>query len=102
MITEVKHHACSWCQRTNLRKNGYSAEKRQRYHGKDCNSYGTISEVAQKRAERYQQVEELLLERTSLRGIQHVTRVSRSTISKLIKKSRCSVGTQADRNRPSP
>ena len=86
MITEVTHHVCSHCQSTNLRKNGLSAERRQRYHCKDCNFYGTISDVQQKRAERYQQVEELLLERTSLRGIQRVTRVSRPTISKLIKK----------------
>ncbi len=48
--------------------------------------YGTISEVAQQRAERYEQVEKLLLERTSLRGIQRVTGVSRPTLSKLIKK----------------
>ncbi len=55
---------------------------------KDCQHYGTISEVAQQRAQRYQQVEKLLLERTSLRGIQRVTGVSRPTLSKLIKKGR--------------
>lgn len=86
MITDVKHHTCSRCDSVNLRKNGLSAEKRQRYHCKDCNFYGTISDMEQKRTQRYQQVEELLLERTSLRGIQRVTGVSRPTISKLIKK----------------
>lgn len=86
MISEVKHYTCSRCGSANLRKNGHSAEGRSRYHCKDCQFYGTISEVAQQRADRYQQVEQLLLERTSLRGIQRVTRVSRPTISKLIKK----------------
>jgi len=86
MITDVTYQTCARCTSTNLRKNGLSAEKRQRYHCKDCNFYGTISDVEQKRVERYQQVENLLLERTSLRGIQRVTGVSRPTINKLIKK----------------
>ena len=86
MISEVRHHACARCGSHNLRKNGHSAQDRPRYHCKDCQFYGTISEVAQQRAERYEQVEKLLLERTSLRGIQRVTGVSRPTLSKLIKK----------------
>ena len=86
MISEVKQYTCARCGSVNLRKNGHSAEGRPRYHCKDCQFYGTISEVAQQRAERYEQVEKLLLERTSLRGIQRVTGVSRPTLSKLIKK----------------
>lgn len=86
MITEVNHYSCSRCGSINLRKNGHSAEGRPRYHCKDCHFYGTISQVAQQRAERYEQVEKLFLERTSLRGIQRVTGVSRPTLSKLVKK----------------
>lgn len=76
MISEVKYHLCSRCGSVDLRKNGHSTEGRPRYHCKDCHFYGTISEVAQQRAERYEQVKKILLERTSLRGIQRVTGVS--------------------------
>lgn len=86
MIIETTHLRCQCCGSLNLRKNGHSASGKAKYHCKDCNKYGTISNVAQERAERYEQVEKLLLERTSLRGIQRVTGVSRPTIIKLAKK----------------
>lgn len=91
MISETTHCKCQRCGSLNLRKNGHSTSGKAKYHCKDCNKYGTISNVAQQRAERYEQVEKLLLERTSLRGIQRVTGVSgrrsgRPTIIKLAKK----------------
>lgn len=79
-------HTCLRCGSTNLRKNG-SDKGVARYHCKDCLLRGRFSDKAAQRTAKYQQVEQLLLERNSQRSITGLTGVSRPTIAKLTKKS---------------
>lgn len=84
MIATIQ--TCGKCGSINLRKNG-SDRGVAKYHCKDCNYHGRVLNKANERAERYQQVEQLLLERNSQRSIVRLTGVSRPTIAKLTKKS---------------
>lgn len=85
MITTIQ--TCAKCGSENLRKNG-SHGGLAKYHCKDCNFHGRLSDKTVKRAIKYEQVEQLLLERNSQRSIARITGISRPTIAKLTKKSR--------------
>lgn len=80
-------HKCGKCSGKNLRKNG-SDNAIAKYHCKDCNFHGRFSDKTAQRANRYEQVDQLLLERNSQRSIARLTGVSRPSIAKLTKKSR--------------
>ena len=77
---------CPKCGSGQLRKNGHSQGSAQ-FHCKACNYRGRANLKVVERAQKYQQVEQLLLERNSQRSIQRLTGVSRPTIAKLTKKS---------------
>ena len=77
---------CPKCGSDQLRKNGHSQGYAQ-FHCKACNYRGRFNQKQVERAQKYEQVEQLLLERNSQRSIQRLTGVSRPTIAKLTKKS---------------
>lgn len=76
---------CSKCGSASLGKNG-SDQGVARYQCKDCNFQGRFSDKTAQRATKYQQVEQLLLERNSQRSITRLTGVWRPSIAKLTKK----------------
>jgi transposase-like protein len=84
MITT--HHSCGRCASLQIRKNG-SSGGRAKYHCTSCGHQGYFQPAALARAARYSQVEKLLVERVSQRGIVRITGVSRMTVAKLAKKS---------------
>ena len=77
---------CPKCGSDQLRKNGHWQGSAQ-FHCKACNYRGRFNQKVVERAQKYEQVEPLLLERNSQRSIQRLTGVSRPTIAKLTKKS---------------
>lgn len=80
------HHACGRCSSLKIRKNG-SSGGRAKYQCTSCGHQGYFQPAAPARAARYAQVEKLLVERVSQRGIVRLTGVSRMTVAKLAKKS---------------
>ena len=78
---------CRRCGSVNLRKNGRTASGQQKFHCKDCNTYGTLDTKDQERAQRRATVEKLHLERLSQRAIARTTGMSRMTIAAILKKS---------------
>jgi transposase-like protein len=79
---------CRRCGSVNLRKNGRTATGQQKFHCKDCNTYGTLDIRDQERAHKRATVEKLHLERLSQRAIARTTGMSRMTVAAILKKSR--------------
>ena len=79
-------HFCAKCASEQIRRNG-SSGGRAKYQCKACGHQGYFEPAAAERARRYAQVDQLLLERVSLRGIVRLTGVARNTIAKRVKKS---------------
>ena len=77
---------CKKCGSTNVKKNGLTAARRQKYHCKACGVHTTTDAAARERAAKEALVDNLHLERVSQRGIARLTAVSRSTIIKRLKK----------------
>ena len=80
------YHTCGRCASQQIRKNG-SSGGRAKYQCTSCGHQGYFQPAAPVRAARYAQVEKLLVERVSQRGIVRLTGVSRMTVAKLAKKS---------------
>ena len=78
---------CRRCGSVNLRKNGHTPSGQQKFHGKDCNAYGTLDTKQQEPAHKQATVEKLHLERLSQRAIARTTGMSRMTVAAILKKS---------------
>ena len=79
-------HFCAKCASEQIRRNGQSGG-RAKYQCKACGHQGYFQPAAVEKARQYAQVDQLLLERNSLRSIARATGVARNTIAKRIKKS---------------
>ncbi len=77
---------CRRCRSTNLRKNGRTKRGRQKFHCKNCNSYGTLDTQAAYRAQRRELVVQLATERLSQRGIARTLKMSRRTVAAVLQK----------------
>jgi transposase-like protein len=77
---------CKKCGSPNVKKNGFTAARRQKYHCKACGVHTTTDAAARERAAKEAMVDNLPLERVSQRGIARLTGMSRSTIIKRLKK----------------
>ena len=77
---------CQRCEGTDLVRNGHTKAGHQKYFCKTCRFYGTLSDHAEKEAEKHATVEKLHLERVSQRAIARSTGVSRPTIAALLEK----------------
>ena len=79
-------HVCAKCASEQIRRNG-SGGGRAKYQCKACGRQGYFQPAAIEKARQYAQVDQLLLERVSLRSIVRLTGVARNTIAKRVKKS---------------
>ncbi len=79
-------HYCAKCASEQIRRNGHSGG-RAKYQCKACGHQGYFQPAAVEKARQYAQVDQLLLERNSLRSIARATGVARNTIAKRVKKS---------------
>jgi transposase-like protein len=86
MIT--KQCICRKCNSTNIVKNGHNASGSQQYKCKDCGAYGVLEPRRGYTAEQREQILNAYYERSSMRGVQRVFRVSRPTLAKWLKKRR--------------
>ena len=82
MIQDIVTYQCPDCGSVDLVKNGHDYKGSQKYHCKNCNRYGTVQ--AQKGYSQSQQIQvkRAVLERSSLRGIARIFKMSRHTISR--------------------
>ena len=78
---------CRRCGSVNLRKNGHTPSRQQKFHCTDCNAYGTLDTKEQERAHKQATVEKLHLERLSRRAIARTTGISRMSVAAILKKS---------------
>ena len=79
-------HVCAKCASEHIRRNG-SSGGRAKYQCKACAHQGYFQPAAVEQARKYAQVDQLLLERNSLRSIVRLTGVARNTIANRVKKS---------------
>ena len=79
-------HYCAKCASEQIRRNGHSGG-RAKYQCKACGHQGYFQPAAVEKARQYAQVDQLLLERNSLRSIARATGVARNTIANRVKKS---------------
>jgi transposase-like protein len=77
---------CRKCGSINIKKNGHTKSRAQKYHCKACNFYGTLITQEEKQKEKDRLIEKLLNERSSQREIARVVGVSRNRIILFIKK----------------
>lgn len=84
MIQTIVTHTCPKCESKNMVKNGHDYKGAQKYHCKDCDSYGTLQ--AQRGYDEHvrAQVKRAFLERVSMRGIERVFGLSRRTLARWI------------------
>jgi transposase-like protein len=79
-------HFCAKCASEQIRRNG-SSGGRAKYQCKACGHQGYFQPAVVEKAPQYAQVDQLLLERVSLRSIVRLTGGARNTIAKRVKKS---------------
>jgi transposase-like protein len=89
MITETHTYSCGKCGSTNIVRNGINRSGNQQYLCKDCHTCRVLSpkSVAYS-AERREELLALYQERSSMRGVERATGVSRHTLAAWIKQSR--------------
>jgi transposase-like protein len=77
---------CPRCQSENIRKNGFDKNNgKQKYHCKDCLSYGTLGAEPWYTEEKKDEIINAYYKHQSLRGIQRLFGVSRHVVSKWLK-----------------
>ena len=80
-------HTCPHCQSTHLKKNGTTAQGKQKYYCHDCGKYGTLNPTVGYTEERKEEILKAYQERSSLRGLERTFGVARQTVSSWLKKS---------------
>lgn len=84
MIIEIK--CCPRCESPNIRKNGKDYKGAQKYHCRDCNSYGTLDPKGKGYTEEFKDmVIRAYGEQKSMRGIQRLFGVHRSTLTRWLR-----------------
>ena len=83
-------HVCAKCASEQIRRN-CSGGGWAKYQCKACGPQSYFQSASVEKARQYAQVDQLLLERNSLRSIVRLTGVARNTIAKRVKKSAVSV-----------
>lgn len=87
MIQETITYHCRKCGSPNIVKNGHNQCGNPQYHSKDCGAYRTLKPKQRYTPEEREQILKVYQERASMRAIQRVYGVSRSTLANWIKKS---------------
>ena len=87
MIEERRRHRCNRCESTALVRNGTDPKGKQKYHCKDCGSYGTVAPTRSYREADRERILKAYQERASMRGIERVFGVARQTLARWLKKS---------------
>ena len=79
---------CAKCAGEQIRRNGHSSG-RAKYQCKGCGNQGYFQPAAVEKARQYEQVDQLLLKRNSLRSIAiaRATGVARNTVAERVKES---------------
>jgi transposase-like protein len=73
---------CPHCGSVDLVCNGHNKRNgKQKYHCKGCDKYGTLDAASGYSEERKEEILKAYFERPSMRGIEHVFRVTRQTVS---------------------
>lgn len=84
MIQTIVTHQCPQCGSENIVKNGHDYKGSQKYHCRDCRSYGTLYARRGNDQQTRRQVKRAVLERISLRGIERLFGIARQTVAKWI------------------
>ena len=79
--------SCPHCQSTRLKKNGTTANGKQKYYCHDCGKYGTLNPTPRYTEARKEEILRAYQERSSLRGIERTFGVARQTVASWLKKS---------------
>jgi IS1 family transposase/transposase-like protein len=80
MIQTIVTHQCPKCGSENIVKNGHDYKGAQKYHCHTCNGYGTLQAQQSYDEGTRHQVQQAVLERVSLRGIERIFAISRRTV----------------------
>jgi transposase-like protein len=87
MIITQTIHNCSNCQSTNIVKNGKNISGNQQYRCKDCGSCRVLSPKTTYSVAEKEQIMNTYKERCSLRGTARIYGLSRTTLTRWLKKS---------------
>ncbi|MBI3461212.1 IS1 family transposase [Candidatus Acetothermia bacterium] len=79
MIQATITYTCTHCASPNLVKNGHNANGKQQYRCKDCGKSGVLNPSARYTEQQKAQILQAYYERPSLRGIERIFGVARST-----------------------
>src|SRR5512145_2825073 len=82
MIQSIITHHCPQCGSENLVKNGHDYKGSQKYACKQCGRYGTLQAQRGYSEPQRAQVQQAVLERVSLRGLERLLGISRQTIAR--------------------
>ena len=82
----VKKQICTSCNSNNIVMNGLTSGNRQKFHCKDCGSYRTLKTTQYYDEERKEEILRTYKERSSLRGVQRIYRVSVPSVLRWLKK----------------
>ncbi len=80
MIQTIITHKCSRCGSTNIVKNGHNKSGSQQYYCKDCHAHRVLEPKRKHTSDTKEKVLKVYKERASLRGLERVFHVSRTTI----------------------
>ena len=86
MIQETRTYQCTSCTSINIVKNGKNRYGKQQFKCKDCGKQGVLNPTQKYSETLKQQILATYQERPSMRGIQRIYRVSRTTLSGWLKK----------------
>ncbi len=81
----IKNLCCPKCKSDNLSKNGKSSNGKQKFYCKTCKSYGVLNSSRRSNEEK-EEILNAYKERSSLRGLQRIYKVSPNSIIRWIKK----------------
>ena len=85
MIKTVQIHTCTNCNSINIIKNGTDYKGSQKFHGHDCDYYGTLDAKPRYSDEFKEMVIRAYFERMSMEGIKRVFGVHPDTLAKWLK-----------------
>ncbi len=88
MIIERKVYKCTKCNSEHIVKNSHSENGKQKFHCKDCGTWGVLNPSGRYSEEEREQIIRAYYERSSMRGIERIFGVSRHTLSSWLKKKK--------------
>jgi IS1 family transposase/transposase-like protein len=81
MIVEIVVRTCPKCSSENIVKNGHDYKGAQKYHCRDCGSYGTLDKKSQYDEKTKRQAVDSYFERVSMRGVERIFNVPRQRLA---------------------